>query len=345
MSRPVLYLAVSLDVEEEGLFGGRYARRGFSTANTASLARLAPLCERGIRPTLFCAHSVLADTASRHALAHMRDRYGAEIGAHLHHWNTPPLTFEGPVADAALADNASSVPAADVPALLMAAKLESLMAVGSEFQSAPLTSFRMGRWDLHKNLWPLLAQAGIRVDASVRPLHCGVTPLAGPDHFDAPCNPYWVSVGKERIFEVPLSVTPLVRPLPGLVRRAAPGLRPGFKNWGALSLLPVYHPLWAMQAVTRLFAARGGQVLSLTWHSSEMMPGGAPHLPDAASVDRLMNKILAWTDWLTSRWEVRSLTMDQLREALGPQAPDSTELLCGRAAGCGDWTYPPPEAP
>ena len=42
MSRPVLYLAVSLDVEEEGLFGGRYARRGFSTANTASLARLAP---------------------------------------------------------------------------------------------------------------------------------------------------------------------------------------------------------------------------------------------------------------------------------------------------------------
>ena len=96
MSRPVLYLAVSLDVEEEGLFGGRYARRGFSTANTASLARLAPLCERGIRPTLFCAHSVLADSASRPALAHLRDRYGAEIGAHLHHWNTPPLTFDGP---------------------------------------------------------------------------------------------------------------------------------------------------------------------------------------------------------------------------------------------------------
>ena len=37
------------------------------------------------------------------------------------------------------------------------------MAVGREFQSAPLTSFRMGRWDLHKNLWPLLAQAGVNV--------------------------------------------------------------------------------------------------------------------------------------------------------------------------------------
>ena len=58
-----------------------------------------------------------------------------------------------------------------------------------------------------------------------------------------------------------------------------------------------------------------------------------------------MNKILAWTDWLTSRWEVRSLTMDQLREALGAQAPDSAELPCGSAAGCGDWAYPPKEAP
>ena len=346
MSRPTLYLAVSLDVEEEGLFGGQYARRGYSTSNTASLGRLDPLCERGVRPTLFCAHSVLADAPSCRALANLHDRYGAEIGAHLHHWNTPPLTLDGPGADAALADNASSVPAAAVPEPLMAAKLESLMAAGRDFQSAPLTSFRMGRWDMHRNLWPLLAQAGIKVDASVRPLHCGATPKAGPDHFDAPCNPYWVAVGEKRIFEVPLSVTPLARSLPRLVDRVAPGLRPGFKNWGALSLLPVYHPLWAMQAVTRLFVARGGRVLSLTWHSSEMMPGGAPHLPDASAVDKLMQKILVWTDWLSSRWDVRSLTMDQLRETLGPQAPDSTELLrAARNAECGDWAYTPHEAP
>ena len=346
MSRPALYLAVSLDVEEEGLFGGQYARRGYSTVNTGSLGRLDPLCERGVRPTLFCAHSVLADEPSRRVLAGLRDRHGAEIGAHLHHWNTPPLTLDGPGADAALADNASSVPAAAVPDSLMAAKLESLMAAGQEFQSAPLTSFRMGRWDLHRNHWPLLAQAGIKVDASVRPLHCGATPQAGPDHFDAPCNPYWVTVGEKRIFEVPLSVTPLLQPLPHLVRRTAPGLRSGFKNWGALSLLPVYHPLWAMQAVTSLFAARGGRVLSLTWHSSEMMPGGAPHLPDVSAVDRLMEKILAWTDWLTSRWDVRSLTMDQVRETLGPQAPDSAaQLRQGSGAECGDWAYPSQDAP
>ncbi len=337
MSRPDIYLAVSLDVEEEGLFGGQYARRDYSMANTASLTRLAPLYERGVRPTLFCAHSVLAHAPSRQALAHARDSHGAEIGAHLHHWNTPPLTLDGPHADAALGDNAASVPAAAVPAPLMAAKLATLMAAGRDFQSAPLTSFRMGRWDLHRSLWPLLAQAGILVDASVRPLHCGVSPLAGPDHFNAPRDPYWVSTPEGRIFEVPLSVTPLLPCLPAALRRAAPRLRPGFKNWGALSLLPVYHPLWAMQAITRLFVARGGRVLSLTWHSSEMMPGGAPHLPDAAAVDRLMNKIQAWTDWLMARWNVRCLTMDQLRETLGPAAPESSGLLRAADAGPNDW--------
>ena len=94
-----------------------------------------------------------------------------------------------------------------------------------------------------------------------------------------------------------------------------------------------------MQAITRLFAARGGRVLSLTWHSSEMMPGGAPHLPDAAAVDRLMSKILAWTDWLMARWNVRCLTMEQLRETLGPAAPDSGGLLPTAAAGPNDWTW------
>lgn len=105
-----LYLAVSLDVEEEGLFGGRYARRGFSTRNTASLRALAPFCTMGVRPTLFCAHSVLADKTSHETLAWLRDEHHAEIGAHLHHWNTPPLALDG--SEQTLPDMADSVPAA-----------------------------------------------------------------------------------------------------------------------------------------------------------------------------------------------------------------------------------------
>lgn len=82
----------------------------------------------------------------------------------------------------------------------------------------------------------------------------------------------------------------------------------------------------------RLFVARGGRVLSLTWHSSEMMPGGAPHMPDEAAVARLLTKIRSWLAWLRDRWTVRSLSMSELRFELGPQA------ACPQPEKACDWT-------
>ena len=301
-ARQPLYLVVSLDVEEEGLFGGRYARRGFSTRNTTSLNTLEPFCSMGIRPTLFCAHSVLADPASCESLAMLRDRHHAEIGAHLHHWNTPPLTLDG--SDNTLPDTADRVPAAAVSDTLFSAKLATLMEAGRALQGQPMTSFRMGRWDLHRS------------------------------HFGAPGNRYWVATGQSKIFEVPLTVTPLLPQLPRLLRALPATLaaraRASFKTWGALALLPVYHPLWAMCAVTRLYTARGGRVLSLTWHSSEMMPGCTPHLPDAAAVKNFTGKVAKWLNWLHRHYSVRCLTMDELRRELGPSAPT--------LHGAGDWS-------
>ena len=327
-----LYLAVSLDVEEECLFSGSYASRAPAMKNIACLARLEPLLARGIRPTLFCAYSALADEASRDSLNRLRER--VEFGGHLHHWNTPPLSLNGTGAD--LPDFARSVPSAAVPSRLMAAKLTSLFSAGSDFCGAPVTSFRMGRWDLRREHWPMLARAGVLCDASVRPLHCAAKNADGPDHFYAPSDPYWVHAEGRRIFEIPLTVTPLVRCVPHLFStlsdRAGRLARAGLKNWGALALLPVQHPFRLMQLVTRLFASRGGRVLSLTWHSSEMMPGGAPHMPDLGAVTRLMDKISRYIDWLYNNWSVRSCTMSELRDALGASAP------VPYAARAGDWT-------
>ena len=325
-----IVLAVSLDVEEEGLFGGAYQLQGATVRNVAELKRFAPLCERGIKPTLFCAHSVLADADACRCLARMRDTHGAEIGAHLHHWNTPPVATDHGAhhADGAVA---SRVPAGAVPNDLMADKLHSLFDAARNFQGAAVTSFRMGRWDLHRQHWPLLAQAGVQVDASVRPLH-GASASGNPDHFDAPSNPYWVPVGDTKIFEAPLTATPLLPCLRSLASGPAKGLRGAFHTWGALALLPVYHPLWAMKRITDLYIRRGGRLLSLTWHSSEMMPGGAPHIPDEAAVRALLGKITAYVDWLERRWNIRHCTMQQVREALGPDAPTPQG-----APGC-DWT-------
>lgn len=333
MSRPV-YLVVSLDVEEEGLFTGYYAQSGVTVTNTAALTRLAPLLALKIKPTLFCAYPVLADCASRSILKSLRDNAGAEIAAHLHHWNTPPLATE---TKAVL----TRVPAKELSDELFSAKLNSVLMMARDFIDTPVTSFRMGRWDLHRSRFPLLARAGILTDASVRPLHGNSAKTQSPDHFAAPSTPYWVPTASGHIFEVPLTVTPLFSAIPSLLnaRRRGKGilaqcaryLASTTNYWGALALLPVYHPLWAMQAITAYYLACGGQVLSLTWHSSEMQPGATPHLPTESHVHKLLAKLTAYLVWLFRHYDVHSLTMNELRNTLGPSAKVLT-------ASEGDWT-------
>ncbi|MDR2055085.1 MAG: glycosyl transferase family 1 [Desulfovibrio sp.] len=331
LTGPEVRLAVSLDAEEEGLFAGRYAHRDPPVANTACLARLAPLMALPLRLTLFCAYSVFDNPRARADLGAFLDKFrdGVEIGAHLHHWNTPPLPVDPPAF-------AADVSTAGIPENVLAAKLANLLAAAGDFCGERPASFRMGRWDIRRTHWPLLARAGIACDASVRPLH---GPLRGPDHFAAPAGPYRIPAAGTSIFEVPLTVTPLFRFLPRLLERLparAPGnpallARATLNKWGALALLPVHHPLWLMQHVTRLFVARGGTVLSLTWHSSEMMPGGAPRMSDAAAVDGLLHKIYRYIQWVYKNFSARACTMRELAAEMGP-------CVAEMAAPAGDWT-------
>ena len=323
-------LVLSIDVEEEGLFRGAYPRTNPTVRNVAELARLSPLLEEFDLPvSLLCTHSVFADAAACRSLAGLCERHRVEIGAHLHHWNTPPargaaLGYESP---------------GRVPEKLLAARLANLFASGGAFQGRPLTSFRMGKWDLHHWHWPLLAETGVLVDASVRPLHYAPH---GPDHFDAPADPYMVHVRGRAILEVPLSCIPLCACLRHLSPSAGAGgaarmrLSASVKKWGALALLPVYHPLWVMQAVTKRHLAQGGKVLSLTWHSSEMMPGATPHLPDVAAVERFLGKMRSYLRWLTGWVSVQGRTLDALRQTWNTEHP-RTGSAC--ASHGGDWRY------
>lgn len=338
MGRPLLWLAASLDVEEEGLFGGKYVCRAPSLRNTAFLSRLAPLLERGLRPTLFCTHCALTDAPTQAMLARLRDRHGAEIAAHLHFWNTPPLADDGP-------DVLSRVPAAALGQGAFRAKLRQLLAAGTAFQGEALRSFRMGRWDLHRHHWPVLAEQGITCDASIRPLHGPAADAHGlrlrPDHFSAPRTPYLVRTACGDILEVPLSVTPLLKTLPALLDRLPAALRQpavsSYFRWGALTLLPVEHPLRVMQYMTRRFVAAGGRILSLTWHSSEMMPGGAPHMPDEGHVTRFLEKIKKYIEWLPTIGDLRSVTMQEIRREL-PTCPAPLP------SATADWSVLPTES-
>ena len=333
MQKRPIYLTVSLDVEEEGLFRGVYERKNCTVENTRHLERLSPLIDQGVRPTLFCAYTVLSDSASLARLETLKAK-GAEIAVHLHHWNTPPLPDDlSPL---------HSVPSKELTDDIFLAKLKSVIAK-AKANFGPVTSFRMGRWDIHRRHFPLLAQAGIITDASVRPLH-GCT-KHNPDHFSAPAHPYWIPTSQGALFEVPLTVTPIVRSIvpllngaPQLFGACSAWLKSTTNYWGALALLPAYHPLWLMQTITSLYLLRGGRTLSLTWHSSEMCPGGAPHIKNERQVAALLRKVTAFIDWLSKKYALRCVTMNELRNIVGPTAKR-------RTAQSGDWTVDATQTP
>ncbi len=317
-----LYVIVSLDVEEEGLFSGRYAKTGCGVTNVPLLSRLRPLTEElGFPLTLLCSYTVFQDKTAQQTLSTLRDSCGAEIGAHLHHWSTPPVLGD---------DDSTPQSSHLLDQNTLRQKLHNLLEAGRLFQGAPLTSFRMGRWDLKGQLRPLLFEQGIRVDSSVCPLRCFHN---GPDHFLAPADPYWVNDDDHSpLLEAPITQVPL---LPSLARcwyarRSTSSKRDQFRQWGALSPNPYWHNALIMRQATRLHRRRGGQVLSLFWHSSEMMPKGSPHVPDQAAADAMLRKIYDFLSWLRRTHSVKGITLSQLRDL--PQ-----ETFIQRPEGSGDW--------
>lgn len=303
MNRAKLYVITGIDTEEEGLFSGKYESRNPPVANLAFLPELAPLGKDfGLPLTLFCTHAVFANTRAAATVAWMREHCEAEIGAHLHHWSTPPFENGG---------NGDCMPQRThtLSPELLEERLRVLLDAGAIINGGALTSFRMGRWDLKSRLFPLLARNGIKVDSSICPLRAFAD---GPDHFLAPSEPYRVVMADNNfLLEVPITQIPLSVALAKVwlsVTQRSRRVRDSFHFFGALSANPLWHGDAIMRLGTRLHVARGGKVLNIFWHSSEMMPGGSPHIPDQAAARRLLQRIFSFCEWLKKNFDVQGVT-------------------------------------
>ncbi len=304
----MVYLVISIDVEEEGLFTGAYPRSP-TVENLRHLDKLDFLYrEFGLPLTLLTAYPVAMDPFCRDVLRRWRDERGAEIGAHLHHWNTPPVVELG------LPD---PVPSDKVPLELLREKFSNLVQAIEVKLGVKPASFRMGRWDFGRQVEALLPEFGFSVDSSVAPLRHGPK---GADRFLSPVDPYWLPNADPKVLEVPITVLPLWRPLPRMAHAAASLLPEGgrgqflarFKAVAATGIQPVWFPLFSMNTAARLHLRRGGCVLCMFFHSSELMPGQSPHFPDEAAVRVMLDKIRSFVRQLRSITEVRGATLSQL---------------------------------
>ncbi len=305
-------LVISIDVEEEGLFSGQYPRTPPGVANVAQLRRLEFIPrEFGLPLTLLVTYPVARDAAACRVLADWQDRYRAEIGVHLHPWNTPPF-LEPPAPE--------PVPSARLPQALLRDKLAHLTPqIQTSLGVAP-ASFRMGRFDRSTRLMALLPEFNLRVDSSVVPL---THKPGGPDNFLAPPDPFFLplpGISGPSLLEAPLTMVALLPGLAGawdrLSRLLPPRLGARLRHWfryaGAVGLQPAWYPLTSMRLAARLHRARGGRVLTLFFHSSELLPGASRLFPTEAAVNSLVAKIRAFLAWLVQTGPVDGVTLADL---------------------------------
>ena len=334
MAERVLVI-VSIDTEEDNWHRSRHE---VTCENIRELEYQARVFERlGARPTYFTTYQVAMDPAAAGVLREV-GRQG-EIAAHLHPWNTPPLT-EAFVPRNSMLKN--------LPAALQFSKLRTLtLALTGAFDARP-RAFRAGRYGLGSDSVGALRKCGYEVDSSVMPFVSWEDVDDGPSFIGAPLDAYRLAPDRAvtqpaaggKIVQVPLSCGFNRGPFPiwGRVRRAldVPALRPlrlaGIAARSGLCKRIVLSPELAnaseMLTLSRRVLERGVRHLHLTWHSPSLVPGLGPFTKTQADVRSLYATVERYLARLSRLPSPTFVTVSEAAAALAPALPRPEVFAC-----------------
>jgi hypothetical protein len=319
-------LIVSIDTEEDNWYR---SRNGVTVENIGELRRLAALFRRlGVRPTYFTTYHVATAPRAADVLREVCDGDQGEIAAHLHPWNTPPLT-EAFVPRNSMLKN--------LPAELQLAKLRRLTAALEEAFGGTPRVFRAGRYGLGRDTVAALLRCGYRVDSSVTPFISWESVDDGPNFVGAPIVPYRLAPDRDvrqpvadgGLLEIPLS-SGLSRAPFGFwspARRAleAPPFRwlhlAGLAARAGLvqrvSLSPEFQSVADMLTLSRRLIEQGVPYLHLSWHTPSLKPGLSPFAATAAEVMRLYASVESYLEQLSRLIPLTFATVGEAAAVLG----------------------------
>ncbi|OLB80775.1 MAG: hypothetical protein AUI15_41085 [Actinobacteria bacterium 13_2_20CM_2_66_6] len=337
---PNVLLLVSVDTEDDNWHP---RREGVTVENVRELPRLAALFRRlGVRATYFTTYQVAIRDWAAGLLRELRTG-GAEIAAHLHPWNTPPL-------DEALVPRNSMLK--NLPAALQLAKLERLTVALREAVGVQPRAFRAGRYALGPDTVAALLRCGYAIDSSVTPFVSWADTDDGPTFVGAPVDAYRVGqTGDARIpvpdgglLEMPMSIgynrTPFA--VWDAVRRALASrpLRPLHLTGLAarlgivkrIFLSPEIQSVPDMLALSRCLIDGGARQLHMFFHSPSLRPGLSPHSPTAAAVQRLYDGIASYVEALSRTTSLTFATVSEAAAALEHRPAGERTVVNARQA-------------
>lgn len=306
---------ITIDTEGDDLWSHP---REITTHNAKWLPRFQHCCEDyGFTPT-YLTNYEMAVCPVYQKFAHKVLRRGtAEIGMHLHAWNSPPI-------EPLTADDYGCAPyLIEYPREVIRGKVAFMTELLRNTFECPITSHRAGRWGFNGWYARMLAENGYRVDCSVTPgvswaSHMGGL-SGGPDYTGAPRTPYFLDFddvrrpGNSRLLEVPMTVAPekpsvvdWLRPMTNphsLAGRALNRVAPAV-TW----LQPNGHNIPRLLRLLDGAIERGDSYVEFTLHSSELMPGGSPRFKTAESIDALYRDLHTLFAAAESRFRRSGLT-------------------------------------
>lgn len=317
---------VSIDTEEDNW---HRRRDGVAVENIGELRRLAAFLDRlGARPTYFTTYQVAIQPGAVGTLRDVCAGGSAEIGAHLHPWNTPPLV-EAFVPRNSMLKN--------LPADLQLAKLRRLTAALEQAFAVTPRAFRAGRYGLGRDTVAALLSCGYRVDSSVLPFVSWEEVDDGPTFVGAPFVAYHLAPDRDvrqpacdgDLLEIPLSCGFSRGPFAawGRVRRvidAAPlrllrlvGVAARTGLFKRIVLCPELASAADMLTLSRRLLEHGARHLHLSWHSPSLKPGLSPFAATAAEVTRLYARVESYLEGLSRVTPVRFATVSEAATVLG----------------------------
>jgi teichuronic acid biosynthesis glycosyltransferase TuaC len=285
-------LLVVIDTESEFDWSKGVAADQGAVRSIERLPQVQRIFERhGITPCYVLDYPVATGQVSAAIMREIASR-GAEIGAHLQPWTTPP--FIEPI------DNPHAFPG-NLPLWLQRQKLSILSdAIENNVGSRPRI-FKAGRYGIGAATFGLLEEAGFDIDLSAAP-GFDYKSDGGPDFSQFAAHLSWFGTTR------PLLEIPTTSGFTGLLRRNGtawcraldlPGLKP-FRLRGLLDrsgllsrvrLSPEGYSLKKMKNLSRVMIAGGARYLTLSFHSSSLQPGFTPYCSSEADVERLLAKL------------------------------------------------------
>ncbi len=281
---------ITIDAEGDNLWAGPET---ITTENARFLPRFQELCERrGMRPAYLTNYEMAMDSAFQEFAKDALEKDAAEIGMHLHAWNSPPV-------DHALSDSDyRSVPyLTSYPRAVMRDKIHYLHDLLEETFQTKMVSHRAGRWGFDNAYAQEIAALGYLVDCSVTPYVSWAYMPGGPDYRSFPDRAYFLDLediskeGDSGVLELPMTILPApFLKTAGLFldsNAKAAALLNRFTRW----VRPRGNKKNESVKAYKAALSGGADYIEFMIHSSELMPGGSPYFPDERSVEKLYEEL------------------------------------------------------